>query len=169
MPATSLIKLALSCTVHLLLFAACKKPDSISTERASLTTQEESAGQAPTAASALRAVPTQPQGIRQVENSGFPVVVDTVLEIKCRRCHTDPPQNGAPFHLLTWEQSQKARQPGYNMPIWKVLGNAVRTGFMPDRRVTLVPPVEPLTEAEKKTLLDWVEAGAPHASSGWPR
>jgi hypothetical protein len=44
----------------------------------------------------------------------------------------------------------------------------VRTGFMP-YRVEANPPVLPLTEDEKKVILDWVDAGAPRGDcSGSP-
>jgi hypothetical protein len=36
----------------------------------------------------------------------------------------------------------------------------VRTNFMP-YRMEANPPVQPLTEEEKKIVLDWVDAGAP--------
>ena len=40
------------------------------------------------------------------------------------------------------------------------VGRVVYTGQMPFQTLTN-PPVEPLTEAEKQILLDWVKAGAP--------
>jgi len=100
--------------------------------------------------------PRPPAGPLHVANSGFPAAVDAVLKHKCRRCHTTPLANSAPFPLLTWDDTRKLR---YNRPIWMFIGTAVKSGFMP-YRVPLTPPVERLTETEKATLLSWVDAGA---------
>ncbi|MDX2053706.1 MAG: hypothetical protein SFV15_14995 [Polyangiaceae bacterium] len=106
--------------------------------------------------------PKAPPGPLEVPNSQLPPDVDVVLKHKCRRCHTTPPANGAPFPLLTWEDTQKLR---YQSPIWKFIGSTVKSGFMP-YRIPLDPPVERLTENEKKILLDWVQMGAPRATFG---
>jgi hypothetical protein len=45
-------------------------------------------------------------------------------------------------------------------PLFNVIGRAVRSGFMP-YRVEANPPVQPLSDDEKKIILDWVDAGAP--------
>jgi hypothetical protein len=41
-----------------------------------------------------------------------------------------------------------------------VIGRAVRTNYMP-YRIPANPPVEPLSDDEKKIILDWIDAGAP--------
>ncbi len=100
--------------------------------------------------------PLPTPGPLQVAHSGFPAAVDEVLKHKCRRCHTTPRANSAPFPLLTWDDTRKLR---YNRPIWMLIGSAVKSGFMP-YRVPLTPPVERLSETEKQTLLSWVDSGA---------
>jgi hypothetical protein len=45
------------------------------------------------------------------------------------------------------------------------MGEVVESGLMPFQLSTLRPPVEPLSDAEKKVLLDWVAASAPPAAS----
>jgi hypothetical protein len=95
-------------------------------------------------------------------NSELPASVDDVLARKCRRCHTLPARNGAPFALYTWLEMQA---PHHGEPIYQRLGRAVESGFMPNVAIVANPPVERLTSEEKRTLLDWVAAGAPRASS----
>lgn len=107
--------------------------------------------------------PPPPPGPLQVPNSGFPPEIDEVLKLKCRRCHTAPLANGAPFTLLTWEDTRKLR---HNTPIWKAMGTAVKSGFMP-YRIPLTPPVQRLSPAEKAVFLAWVDAEAPGETSGW--
>jgi hypothetical protein len=98
-----------------------------------------------------------PVEVLRVENSGLPCAVDEVFARKCRRCHTIPTRHGAPLVFLTWEDAHQDRQ---GIPVASVIGRAVRTGFMP-YRMEANPPVLPLTEDEKKIILDWVDAGAP--------
>jgi hypothetical protein len=93
----------------------------------------------------------------RVPNSGLPCKVDDVFAAKCRRCHTVPTRHGAPLVFLTWDDT---RQDRLGQPLYSVIGRAVRTGFMP-YRVEANPPVQPLTDDEKKIILDWVDAGAP--------
>jgi uncharacterized membrane protein len=88
--------------------------------------------------------------------------VDDVLAKKCRRCHTSPTRNGAPFALYTWAEMQAQH---HGEPVYQRLGRSVETGFMPNL-IPANPPVERLTDDEKRTLLDWVRAGAPRASAG---
>jgi uncharacterized membrane protein len=98
-----------------------------------------------------------PVELLRVANSGLPCAVDDVFAAKCRRCHTVPTRHGAPFVFLTWEDTRQDRQ---GQPLVNVIARAVKSGFMP-YRIEANPPVQPLTEAEKKTILDWVDAGAP--------
>jgi hypothetical protein len=93
----------------------------------------------------------------RVPNSGIPCKVDEVFASKCRRCHTVPTRHGAPFVFLTWEDTQQDR---LGQPLYAVIGRAVRTDFMP-QRIEANPPVLPLSDEEKKIILDWVDAGAP--------
>lgn len=96
----------------------------------------------------------------RVPDSGLPCQVDDVFARKCRRCHTIPTRHGAPFVFFTW---QDTRQDRLGQPLYTVIGRAVSSGFMP-YKVEANPPVEPLTEDEKKIIADWVAAGAPKES-----
>jgi hypothetical protein len=80
-----------------------------------------------------------------------------VIRCSCQRCHTDPPQNGAPFPLLSYAATQKEYAGG---AIWQHMACAVSTDFMPAVWVELDPPVEPLTSSQKDSLLGWLCQGA---------
>ncbi len=90
----------------------------------------------------------------------LPCEIAAVIEAKCQRCHDDPPKNGAPFPLLTWEDTQR---PYGTKLVYEAMLPAIETGFMPLTQLTLDPPVEPLTPAEKTLLLDWLGESAPAA------
>ena len=98
-----------------------------------------------------------PVEVLRVASSGLPCAVDDAFAAKCRRCHTIPTRHGAPFVFLTWQDTQQKRG---DEPLSMLIGRAVRSGFMP-YRIEANPKVEPLTDEEKKTILDWVDAGAP--------
>jgi hypothetical protein len=97
-------------------------------------------------------------------DSDLPCDVDQVLADKCRRCHGTPGRNGAPLIFYKWSELHAEY---LGEPVYKRLGRAVQTGFMPNR-IPANPPVEPLSSAEKQTLLDWVAAGAPRGSCAPP-
>jgi uncharacterized membrane protein len=84
-----------------------------------------------------------------------------IIQRKCQRCHADPPQNDAPFPLVTYSDTQATHS---NRPVHVRMHSAVETGFMPfvelNDTLNLDPPVEDLTAEEKATLLAWLEQGA---------
>jgi hypothetical protein len=86
-----------------------------------------------------------------------------VLEDVCQRCHVDPPQNGAPFPLLTGADTRRSFSgaPYDNAPIWQVMGDAVDAGVMPppDSGVAITP-------AQRAVIVDWAAAGAPARDGG---
>jgi hypothetical protein len=88
-----------------------------------------------------------------------------VVRDKCQRCHTDPPQNGAPAALLTYEDFQRPYGASGERKYWEAASEAVERDIMPyvalnEPPTSLMPPVEPLTSDEKATLLGWLEQGA---------
>jgi hypothetical protein len=95
------------------------------------------------------------------QNMGEPVTwcqAEAVLEAKCQRCHANPPQNGAPFPLVTYDDTQVETA---GTPRWIKMKHVVENDIMPPTFLPdLMPPVEPLTSGEKKELLDWLEQGA---------
>jgi uncharacterized membrane protein len=81
-----------------------------------------------------------------------------IIQRKCQRCHADPPENGAPFSLMEYSDTQvlfgKRR-------VWRQMRDAVASGAMPFVELTdllhLDPPVEDLTPEEKATLIAWLD------------
>jgi hypothetical protein len=84
---------------------------------------------------------------------------DIVLRTVCQRCHQNPPLNGAPFPLVTYEDTQ---EPFSEAKLrWERMKEVVETDFMPLRGGGLEPPVGYLSCEEKSTLMGWLEQCAP--------
>ena len=81
-----------------------------------------------------------------------------VLERKCQRCHHEPPANGAPFALVSYDDTQVVDRRG--VPRYERMLDAVESDFMPATFIELEPPVEPLDADEKALLVDWLSRGA---------
>ncbi len=90
-------------------------------------------------------------------NTGeFPCEVEVIMD-NCRRCHTDPLANGAPFPLDTYEDSQQLY---LGTAIWARLEGVLVNDFMP-----LTPPK--LDALEKRAVLDdWACQCAPPRPAG---
>ena len=80
--------------------------------------------------------------------------VAPILEARCHRCHTDPPENGAPFPLLTYADTQEDDR-------YEHMGEAIEREFMPPLWLELDPPVQALSCSEEATVLAWIAQGAP--------
>lgn len=78
--------------------------------------------------------------------------IEPILQDKCHRCHTDPPENDAPFPLVTYDDVDErvAR-----------VRVAVDSGFMPLTTASLEPPVEDLSPSERELIVEWIDSGAP--------
>jgi uncharacterized membrane protein len=85
-----------------------------------------------------------------------------VLEQRCQRCHGEETQHGAPFALVSYQDTQVVNAKG--KPRYELIAAAVSSDFMPPSFLTLTPPVEPLTELERAAVLDWCDRGAPGPS-----
>src|SRR6185369_11207221 len=81
-----------------------------------------------------------------------------ILAEKCARCHGDPAQNGAPFSLVEYADTQLVDKKG--KPRYERMLSAIESDYMP-LLLKLEPPVSPLSEAERSSLIDWLTAGAP--------
>jgi uncharacterized membrane protein len=86
-----------------------------------------------------------------------------VLEQKCQRCHAEETQHGAPFALVSYQDTQVVNAKG--KPRYELIAAAVSSDFMPPSFLNVTPPVEPLTDLERAALLDWCERGAPGPSA----
>ena len=86
----------------------------------------------------------------------LPCDVDAVLEKRCRSCHSDPPQFGAPMPLVTYDQLHDDAVIASSEVFEEVAARVT------DAADPMPPaPSAPLDAAEQKTLTDWVSAGAP--------
>lgn len=83
----------------------------------------------------------------------------TVLRDKCQRCHQDPTQNGAPFPLLTYADTQVVDRKG--VPRSEKMKAALDSDYMPPTFLQLEPAVEPLQESERSALVSWLSSDPP--------
>lgn len=83
--------------------------------------------------------------------------VSEVLQAKCQRCHDSPPANGAPFPLVTYEDTQ-VEEAGITR--WERMQDMVDRRLMPPPGIELEPPAEMPTAAERELLLAWFDEGA---------
>lgn len=88
-----------------------------------------------------------------------------VLEAKCQRCHGEPLKNGAPVAFLGFEVFSQLYSPTSTVTWREAALDVVERDAMPyvalnNPPTSLMPPVEPLTDDEKSTLLGWLKQGA---------
>lgn len=154
----SLFRLRFVIAVLVTLVGGCQRQPRAREREAAAAEAKERARAAEAARRAAEPLPEEPPvETLRVANSGLPCKVDDVFASKCRRCHTVPTRHGAPFVFFTWDDT---RQDRLGQPLYTVIGRAVRTNYMP-QRIEANPPVQPLTDEEKKIVLDWIDAGAP--------
>jgi hypothetical protein len=78
---------------------------------------------------------------------------EIVLRTVCQTCHANPPLHGAPFSLVTYEDTQK---PFDSEKLrWERMREVVEANIMPIRLRDV--PFRPLTCEEKTTLLGWLD------------
>ena len=77
---------------------------------------------------------------------------EIILRTVCQKCHTDPQLNGAPFSLITYEDTQQPFGP--DKLRWQRMQEVVEADIMP----FIIPGVNesPLTCEEKATLMGWL-------------
>lgn len=87
----------------------------------------------------------------------------SVLENNCQRCHGDPPAHGAPFSLVSFDDTQVLNKRG--RPRFELIAEAVSGERMPPVYLTLEPEVAALDELQRASLLAWCDAGGPAPSA----
>jgi hypothetical protein len=93
----------------------------------------------------------------------LPCDVAAVLQGNCQHCHSNPPQNNAPFPEVTFEDLE---QPfGTNgLHRWQRMAQVIVPGATP---IHMPPPGQPqLTAAQLQTLEAWFAQCAPPAAEG---
>ncbi len=89
-------------------------------------------------------------------SAALPPDVDAVLAARCRKCHSDPPINFAPFPLVTWQNTQVAA-PGHRAaPVYEIMEMRLHDATFP-----MPPPGNPITDADRSVLDAWIAQGAP--------
>lgn len=78
-----------------------------------------------------------------------------VLSTVCQRCHANPPMNGAPFPLVTYEDTQQVFDMVSGKLRWERMQEVVAVDLMPLMGIPNVE-VSPLTCEEKSTLMGWL-------------
>jgi len=89
-----------------------------------------------------------------------------IVNCVCQQCHQNPTRNGAAMPLMTYEDTQ-ARYPASSSTfVWERMERAVSNRSMPETGDPSVdPPVKPLTDGQRTTLLAWLAQGA-HPEGG---
>ena len=90
--------------------------------------------------------------------------VQAILALKCQRCHASPAAHGAPFALVSYDDTQVLDRKGRAR--FERIGSVVEEQSMPPvNSIKLEPPVEPLQEQERATILSWYAQGGTLAGS----
>jgi hypothetical protein len=84
-----------------------------------------------------------------------------IVNCVCQQCHQNPTRHGAAMPLMTYEDTQARYPASSSTLVWEKMEQAVTNRTMPETGDPSVePPVEPLTEAQRTTLLAWLAQGA---------
>ncbi len=93
------------------------------------------------------------------QSGDFPCDVFAVVHQRCNPCHQMPPSNGAPFPLLTYEDTQQVYVPG--KLVFQQMYDQIQPGAQPR-----MPLGGQLTDAEMATLGGWLAMCAPPVPAG---
>lgn len=85
--------------------------------------------------------------------------VREVLGAKCQRCHIGAGLHGAPFPLVTFDDTQVFME-SLDKHRWELMQNMVEQDLMPPKDPRLDPPPAALSDAEKDVLITWFAEGA---------
>jgi hypothetical protein len=92
----------------------------------------------------------------------YPCPVFDVINRNCRPCHQNPPLQGAPFPLMTFEDTQAPHPTHPTSKVYVQMNIQIRPGALP--RMPLGKP--PLSDADLATLGDWLNMCAPPVPDG---
>jgi hypothetical protein len=82
-----------------------------------------------------------------------------IINCVCQQCHQNPPLNGAPIPLMTYDDTQAPF--GTKELVWQVMQDVVSSRFMPfTGDPTVMPVVLPLDDDDYNTMLAWLGQGA---------
>ena len=85
-----------------------------------------------------------------------------IVNCVCQQCHQNPTLNGAAMPLMTYEDTQAPYPTAASSKlVWQAMQTAVASRSMPETgNPSVMPPVKPLTNAQRDTLLEWLAQGA---------
>jgi hypothetical protein len=85
-----------------------------------------------------------------------------LINCVCQQCHQKPTLHGAAMPLMTFEDTQAPfPYPTSTATVWQTMQGVIANRVMPyTGDSTLVPPVKPLTDVQRDTLLAWLAQGA---------
>jgi len=82
-----------------------------------------------------------------------------VLQNKCRTCHGNPVNFGAPMPLVTYADTQGAAVTNPSAKVWQQMNTRVTRGDMPPANFPA------LTTDERAALMRWFDSGAPSGAA----
>lgn len=85
---------------------------------------------------------------------GLPCDVVDVLERNCGECHGNEPKFGAPMPLASYDDFLVPAVTDPARPVHALVAERIVAEDSP------MPPIEPIDDADRKVLLDWIAAGA---------
>ncbi len=85
---------------------------------------------------------------------GLPCDVVDVLARNCGECHGTEPKFGAPMPLASYDDFQIPAVTDPARPVHAVVAERIATDDRP------MPPIEPMSDADREVLADWIDAGA---------
>ena len=93
--------------------------------------------------------------------SGIPCDVDAILAANCRKCHSDPPQYGAPMPLLTWDNLHAAAPSDASKHVYEMAAQKIAD----DAEPMPPPPNARLSASDRSVVTAWAAAGAPKSTA----
>lgn len=89
----------------------------------------------------------------------LPSQVDTILADKCRQCHGENRQFGAPMSLVSWEDTQAEAPTDSSLKVWEMMQLRIH-----DMELPMPPRGSPGLAVHETAILDaWFAEGAPAA------
>ncbi|APR85120.1 Hypothetical protein A7982_10469 [Minicystis rosea] len=90
----------------------------------------------------------------------IPCDVFAIIHASCNPCHTDPLAGGAPFPILTYADTQAEFHAG--KLVFQQMYDQIQPGAAPQMPLGDVM----MSDADRKTLSDWLSACTPPAPAG---
>ena len=90
--------------------------------------------------------------------TGLPCEVAKALDTACGECHSSPPKYAAPMPLTSLADVHAQSVGDPSRKVFEVMLERIKSDDKP------MPPKGEMAEADKKAVVEWLEAGAPESS-----